>query len=335
MSKLQDVAKRAGVSTATVSKVLSNRPYVSEETRAKVLEAVKELGYRPNLAARALSSGRTNVIAVIFPVIYDLIFTDPLVMRILEGIESACTAHHYNLLLSTPRIKDDGDNEHYQNLLRSGYVEGLIAIDNHQHISFASKADSMNIPTVVLGYHESDFTVRSNDYLGGWQIMEAVLESGHDNIGVISVPAETNVAVSERLRGMADAATKHDRNFEAFPHVVSDFSSVGGAKAARKLIEENNQITAILALNDRMAIGALQAAQRLTHRVPEDISIVGYDNIPLSAAMSPALTTVDQQAVDLGTQAVELLFARLRGEAPLTVVLPPRLIERESLGARR
>src|SRR5215207_9299732 len=103
MPTLQDVAKKAGVSTATVSKVLSNTPYVSDATKAKVLEAVEALGYRPNLAARALSSGKTHIIAVVFPYIFDAIFKDPLVMAILEGVESVCTEQHYNILLSTPR----------------------------------------------------------------------------------------------------------------------------------------------------------------------------------------------------------------------------------------
>ncbi|MBN8618508.1 MAG: LacI family DNA-binding transcriptional regulator, partial [Anaerolineae bacterium] len=108
MPTLQDVAQKAGVSTATVSKVLSNTPYVSETTRLKVMEAVNELGYTPNLAARGLSSGKTHIIAVVFPYMYEAFFTDPLVLLILQGIEGECTQRGYNILLSTPRLRANG-----------------------------------------------------------------------------------------------------------------------------------------------------------------------------------------------------------------------------------
>ncbi|MEO0564175.1 MAG: LacI family DNA-binding transcriptional regulator, partial [Chloroflexota bacterium] len=130
MPTLTEVAKRAGVSTATVSKVLSNTPYFTEETRQKVMQAVEEIGYIPNLAARALSTGKTHIIGVVFPYIFDTVFTDPLVMEILQGIETVCREQGCSVLLSTPRI-DDGEVENsYVQLIRSGYLDGIIALDN-------------------------------------------------------------------------------------------------------------------------------------------------------------------------------------------------------------
>jgi LacI family transcriptional regulator len=125
MPKLQDVARRAGVSIATVSKVLSNTPYFSTETREKVLEAVKELGYRPHFAGRALSTGKTHIVGVVFPYIYDSILKDPLVLAIIEGIEDELNQQGYNLLLHTPRLTSESVDESYTELLRSGYLDGM------------------------------------------------------------------------------------------------------------------------------------------------------------------------------------------------------------------
>jgi DNA-binding LacI/PurR family transcriptional regulator len=128
MPTLKEVALRAEVSTATVSKVLSNTPYVSDETRSRVLKAVEELGYVPNLAARALSKGRTYIIGVIFPYRYDQMFGDPHMLTILEGIETVCAQRDYSMLLSTPKIPVT-ESEQYQRLIRSGYLDGVIAME--------------------------------------------------------------------------------------------------------------------------------------------------------------------------------------------------------------
>ena len=165
MPTLEDVAKRAGVSTATVSKVLSNTPYFTEKTRSKVMRAVAELGYIPNLAARALSSGKTGIIAVVFPFVYEAIFTDPLVMYILQGIEAVCAQQGYNLLLSTPRLAENEIDVTYLQLVQSGYLDGVIAIDNHPQVSALTAVRAKGTPAVSMGYHECDladclFTIR-------------------------------------------------------------------------------------------------------------------------------------------------------------------------------
>lgn len=334
MPTLQDVADRAGVSAATVSKVLSNTPYVSEDTRAKVLLAVQEIGYRPNLAARALSSGKTNIIAVVFPYVYDAIFKDPLVMSILEGIEAVFTENHYNLLLSTPRFKGTEIEEHYSRLLQSGYIEGLIAIDTVEQLSFAAEAEKWHIPTVVLGYHKGDFVVHSDNRLGGELMMSYIVEKGHEKIAILSVPNEMNLAIAERVKGLRYIASRAGLDFDSFPIKYSDFSSKGGEIATRELLYMHPELTAIISLNDRMAIGAIQAIQKTGLRVPEDISVIGYDNIPIALTAHPSLSTIDQYPVELGRQAALLMFSRLSGAQPSTVVIPPSLVERASVAQR-
>jgi LacI family transcriptional regulator len=327
---LQDVAKLAGVSTATVSKVLSNTPYFSEATRQKVMAAVEQLDYRPNLAARALSSGKTHIIAVVFPYIYDAIFKDPHVMALLEGIESITTEHGYNLLLSTPRIQSGHVDEGFHQLIRSGYIEGVIAIDNVPEASIADVANSARIPVVVIGHHEAQYQVYSDDFLGGQRIMQHMLEIGHEHIGIISVPENLNFALHARWQGVRHEAQEQGLNPDDLPIIHADLSTKGGAQAMQMLYEQQPHITAVIALNDRMAMGAIQYLQAKNIRVPEDISVAGYDNLAITSLFTPTLTTVDQQAITLGEIATSLLFDVLANNKPSSVVLPPELIVRLS-----
>jgi DNA-binding LacI/PurR family transcriptional regulator len=335
MPTLSDVAKYAGVSTATVSKVLSNTPYFTEETRAKVMDAVKALGYRPNLAARALSSGKTHTLAIVFPHIYDTIFQDPLVMQILEGIEMIASSERYNLLLSTPRVNSHKLDENYHQLLQSGYIEGVITIDNVPSASAAQVALDANIPTVVIGLQSSEYNVRNDDYHGGKLQMTHALELGHQDIGIISIESSLNMAVIERMQGMRVVAERTGLTFSKFPIGYGDFSEASGAQVAHKLLSDNPEITAIISINDRMALGAIQAIQAMDMQVPDDMTIIGYDNIPVAAVYSPPLTTVDQNGARLGEDAASMMFELLNDKAPTPLVHMPTLKVRGTSAAPR
>ena len=335
MPTLQDVASLAGVSTATVSKVLSNTPYFSDETRDKVLHAVKELGYVPNLAARALSTGKTRIVAVVFPYIYDPIFKDPLVMAILEGIEAEFSRSQYNLLLSTPRLLEDGFDENYDQLIRSGYIDGLIAIDSVPIASAAAPAIQHGIPCVVIGYHQQDFSVHSDDLHGGTLQMQHLLDLGHRNIGIISIPEHLNFATNNRVEGQRRVALAAGLDYDRFPLALGDFSTRSGAEAARQLLTQHPDLTALICLNDRMAMGAIQQLGSMGLRVPADISVVGYDNISTAAIFSPSLTTVNQRASEMGEVAAAMLFEILDGELPVPTILTPQLCVRGSSAAPR
>lgn len=333
MTTLQDVAKRAGVSTATVSKVLSNTPYFTDETRQKVLLAVEELGYVPNLAARALVSGKTHNIAVVFPYIYDSIFQDPLVMQILEGIEAECTLQGFNLLLSTPRLSKGKKNPHYQQLMRSRYFDGLIAIDNVPKASAVKPALDRKIPAVAIGYNPAPYYARTDDFSGGQQVMEHIVNLGHHRIGVITVEENLNLAVDQRVAGLKTVLHSVDIPFVSCPVAYSDYSSEGGARATQELLNQHPDLTAIVCMNDRMAMGAIRQAQQTGRRVPEDISITGYDNIAMSEVLTPPLTTVNQHASHMGHTAFQMLMELLRGNEPTSVVLPTHLVIRGSTAA--
>jgi len=332
MTTLQDVARRAGVSTATVSKVLSNTPYFTEATRRKVMRAVEELGYVPNLAARALAAGRTHIVAVVFPYVYEPIFSDPLTLRILGGIESVITQRGYNMLLSTPRLTPGEPDAHYLQLVRSGYLDGLIAIDNVPGVSAIAAAREKNLPAVLIGYgaHDGDVWVRSDDFSGGEQIMTHVLSLGHRAIGLITVPENINMALEHRLEGMRTVAEAHGIDFDGLPRADGDFSTESGTRCAADLLARHPELTALICLNDRMAMGAIQQAREMGRRVPDDLTVTGYDDIPAASSFSPPLTTIDQRAPESGQAAARMLLDMLQGETPDNYLLPVRFVHRET-----
>jgi DNA-binding LacI/PurR family transcriptional regulator len=330
MPTLEDVAKRAGVSTATVSKVLSNTPYFTENTREKVMRAVKELGYVPNLAARALAAGKTRIIAVIFPYVFEAIFTDPLTMNILHGIEAKCSLHSYNMLLSTPRLTADGADENYIHLVQSGYFDGAIALDSYPVASALKPIHARGIPAVTIGYHESKHWVRPDDELGGQLLMIHVLEFGHRRIGIIAVPEDMHFCIPLRMAGIRAAAQPEGLDVSLLPIAYGDWSIPSGERGAKDLLAEHPDLTALVCLNDRMAIGAIQAARELGRHVPRDLTVVGFDNIPNAALFAPPLTTIDQHAAELGKTAARMLFNILAGGNPESIKQPVSLVIRES-----
>jgi len=295
--------------------------------------AVRELGYLPNLAARALSSGRTHIIAVVFPYIYDAIFKDPLVMQVLEGIESVCSERGYNLLLSTPRLSEDGPDENYQGLIHSGYIEGLIAIDNVPLTSVGATARERGIPTVVLGYAPAQYSVRSDDHSGGRMLVDHLLGLGHRRIGVITAESHMNYAVAARQIGVRATLAEAGMPLDDAHIAYSDYSSEGGYQACQQLIAQIPDVTAVICLNDRAAFGAIQLLMDTGRRVPNDVSVVGYDNIAAAALFTPHLTTIDQHASAQGLHAAQMLFDVLTGQTPEPVVLPVELVVRGSTGA--
>ncbi len=328
MPTLQDVAQKAGVSTATVSKVLSNTPYFSDATRDKVMQAVAEVGYIPNLAARALTTGKTNIIGVVFPYIYETIFEDVMIMSMLKGIEAECRKRNHNILLSTPHVDGTIDMQ-FQMLVQSGYFDGMISLDSIQQTSFSEFAHENGLPSVVIGYHESPYFVRSDDFAGGRDLMNHVVAMGHRDIGVITVPENANIGVDERMRGILEGCAV-DVLADTLPIAYGNYSIESGRRAAEKLLEAEPKLTALVSINDRMALGAIQYIQSIGKRVPEDISVVGFDNIELSELVSPSITTVDQRPSEQGQIAAQMLFDVLDEKSPESVVLETRLILRDS-----
>ncbi len=299
------------------------------------MRAVDELGYVPNLAARALSSGKTHIIAVVFPYVYEAIFTDPNIMNTLAGIEAECTPRGYNILLSTPQLASDGPDTHYQQLIRSGYLDGVIAIDSYPTASALKPVQEKRIPAVVIGYEACDYYVRHDDQAGGHQMMEHLIALGHTRCGVIDVPEDTNYGVKYRQIGVQTAAEKAGLDYEAFPRMHGDWSTSSGSMCAGELLKNHPNITALICYNDRMAMGAIQQARSMGRAVPGDLTVTGYDDIPTAAVFAPPLTTISQRSPEQGHIGAQLLFEVLDGNHPEPVELAPLLVVRQSSASPR
>lgn len=332
MVTLRDVAKRASVSVSTASRILSNstKEKYAEETQLKVLRASVELGYRANFAARALVSGETRIIAAVFPRIYDTPFTALASLQILSGIEAFCSENGYHTLLSSPRIIEGKVDPIFTNMLASGYPDGVIVDSNFYIHSIMESLKSFELPTVVVGYYPHPYTLRSDNFLGGRLLMQHIMNLGHRDIGIIGLTEGVSPTADERLKGIRAAAEEQGFDFDSLPRVNGMFSAESGATAAAALLNINPRLTALVALNDRMAMGAIRQLQTMDYIVPDRISVIGYDDLPQSNEFSPPLTTINQQLSKWGGMAMNMLLELMRGQSPESVILQPRLVIRKS-----
>jgi len=330
MATIRDVANRANVSVSTASRILSNstKEKYADGTRARVLEASIELGYRPNFAARALVSGKTRIIAAVFPRFYDTPFTALASLQILAGIEAYCSDNGYHMLISSPKVVDGVIDPNFINLLSGGYLDGAI-IDGHANISpIMEFMSDLDIPLVLLGTYPYRYYLRSDNQMGGRLMMEHLLALGHRRIGLIALRD-----IEERLRGVQQAAANHGLDLSRLPCEFGDFSQASGEAAAQRLISGHPDLTGIVAFNDRMAMGAIRCLQRMGYRVPQQISVVGHDDLPRSQDFNPPLTSINHQLPKWGRLAMNMLLAIIQGDAPEPITLTPRLVVRASTAA--
>ena len=345
---LQDVADQAGVSRQTVSRVINNKDGVADETRARIQNTISAMGYRPNLAARGLTQQRTHIIGLVIPYTPDYLFNDPHLMKQMSAVDQILGLRGYTLLLTTAvangTLSDPSTRElsAFERLLEAGYVDGVILCETPFSPAGMELLKQHNYHWVILGYHlgagDDAFAVHADDRGGARQAIMHLLSLGHQRIGIISGPEKSIRAVDERLAGCRIALEEH--HLELDPALVThgDFTMESGAEAAAQLMQQTPPPTAIFALNDRMAIGAMQYVQVQGFRVPQDISIVGFDDVPISKMCNPKLTTIHQPAQEMGKQAARLLFDLIEDQSmlPQPVVLPTEEIVRDStgLGAR-
>jgi len=345
VATIKEIARRANVSVGTVSKVLTNTPYVSDETRARVMQVIKETGYKPSLIGRALSMGRTGNIGVIFPHRgADRFFSDPYYVTVLQEIEHILSEYEYNIILSAPMIPYEKANQ-FQRLLGSRYLDGALTFEILTDAPLRPYFEAHDIPCLSVSYHPQtcgENTIYIDDSIGSHDLMEYALSLGHSRIGLIITPPHTLGAWELRMSGYRAAIDEAGLNFDDIPRVDGDFTVESGRAAVDALLERfaPNLPTCILCFNDRMAIGAIQELQARGLRVPEDISVAGFDDIPLAQTIHPALTTVKQPADILGRHAAEMMLkwmgksANRRNKTLVPhepVIIPSSLVIRESL----
>lgn len=339
---IYDVAKKAGVSTATVSKVLSNTPYVSEPTRARVLDAVAELDYVPSLMARGLSKAQTFILALVIPYAPDYLYSDPHLLELIRGIDDEARLRHYSLLLSTggaAAVNRAGDRRAGGPawMHRGNYVDGVLLIAASALGGSLADLGFAGRPAVSIGYYSPAgcaATVHADDRQGAHAATRHLIELGHRRIGVISA-ARPLTALNRRLDGYHQALDEAGLSADPALIAFGDFSPESGYRATSDLLAQSPCPTAIFAFNDRMAMGAMRRLRDAGLAVPDDIAVIGFDDIPAAALADPPLTTVRQPAQQMGASAARLLFERIEQNAtgPTETVLPTELVIRASCGA--
>jgi LacI family transcriptional regulator len=335
------VAQRAGVSRTTVSFVLNNitDKGISEETRQRVLAAAREMGYAPHAAARSLAGGATGTIAVVIPKAAHL-YVDAFLAQLVASINEECHLHGLRLLIEST---DDGDREpgHFLQLVRSRSIDGLIVahlgISEHEHLR---QLRDGGIPLVVLGCGLPDteryFTLGDDTWVSSTLAVNHLLDLGHRRIAFINYAKPEYHSVSNRERGWRHALTEHDIAIDPAWVTYADISPQSGYTATLELLSRAIDFTAIFAGNDTIAFGVLRALNEAGLRVPRDIAVVGYDDIPLAAFASPPLTTMRSDPASHGRQAVQVLLAQMNGKALGTQMHeahPATLVIRASCGA--
>lgn len=322
-----DVARLAGVSHMTVSRVINDQPTVSQVTRQRVLAAMNELGYRPNTAARALVTGRTRTLGVIS---IDTTLYGPASM--LLAIERAARDIGYSIsIVSLPSVDRRSFGDAFEALMAQA-VEGIIAITPHVATTAALRHVPSDVPVVAVEGGKGPLpTVAVDQRLGGRLATSHLLSLGHHTVSHIAGPADWYEA-QERERGWRDALLAEGREV---PDVVrGDWSPRSGYAAARSLVGQPG-LSAIFVANDQMAIGALRAMGDAGISVPSQVSLVGFDDIPEAEFFSPPLTTLRQEFSEVGRQSLALLMEQVDG-APRTrrrTVIPPQFVIRESTAA--
>jgi LacI family transcriptional regulator, galactose operon repressor len=329
---IRDIARLSGVSIATVSRVLNDRPDVSTETREAVLEVVRRLGFSTNRSARALSAGRTGLVGVTLPIVHAPYFS-----FILAGAAEGLYEQDMRAILC-PTLHQHEREVTLLDRLMHGTTDGAILLLPEETSEELTLLQQQRYPFVVvdprLQLDEGIPSVTAAHASGAKRVTEHLLSLGHRRIGAITGP-EGWVATEERRNGyhaaLAAAAIIPDPSLE----MASNWMISGGYEAGAALLEKSDPPTAIFAFNDNLAIGAMRAARARGLRVPEDLSIVGFDDTEEAAIVTPALTTVRQPLAEMGRMAVSLLVRLLdkqRVEA-LRVELATRLVVRESTAA--
>lgn len=330
MATMKDIAKLAGVSTSTVSHVINKTRFVSEEISERVNNAAKELNYyAPSALARSLKVNRTKTIGMLVTT-----STNPFFGEVVKGVERSCYQKGYSLIL----CNTEGDNERMRqsiNTLLQKRVDGLILMCSLEGERIDVFERYPDIPVVVMDWGPMLFTsdkIQDNSLRGGYLAAKYLIDCGHTEIGCITGPLIKHQA-QMRYEGYKRAMNEAGLEFNANWIIESDFECEGGYQAFKKMAQRGALPSSIFVSNDMMAMGVINAANELDIKVPDDLSIIGYDDIHIAKFMSPSLTTIHQPKYRLGQAAVETLVRKLddKSNDAQVVQLEPTLVVRNSV----
>jgi len=331
---LEDIAKKAGVSRSTVSRVVNEHPNISDSVRERVLEVIQETGYQPNVAARTLASQRSQMIGLVLPFSFSSLFTDPYYPLLIQGICQTCNQYDYTLAFFLASAKDD-EKKIYTRIPNNGLLDGvLIQSGLHGDQEIIGHLIDAGIPLVVIGRpfpsNKVSF-VNIDNVEASKKAVAYLVELGHQRIATITGPLESTVGI-DRRKGYLTALKEHGMRINKQLIADGDFSDRGGYEAMQRLILEHPD--AVFAASDLMAIGAIRAIREKGLSVPEDIAVIGFDDIPSLPPSEVELTTVRQPIIQIGAKAVELLFDLIKtgANSPNNIILDTELVIRSSCG---
>jgi LacI family transcriptional regulator len=330
---LEQIAKLAGVSRSTVSRVVNDHPSVRPEVRDRVREVIHQAGYQPHAAARSLATRRTQVIGLIIPQAVTTLFTDPFFPHLIRGMAEVCNIHHYHLMLSLFSSRTEQESL-YRRVLRSGYLDGVIVASTMLDDPIIPRLLQDGVPFVSVGRYPDERVnyVDVDNARGARMATEHLLRLGHQRIATIAGPLGM-MPGRDRLEGYRQALTSRGLPGDEKLITEADFTEEGGWAAMQRLLPQRPE--AAFVASDMMAIGAVKAIKEAGLRIPDDLAIVGFDDLPVASIVEPALTTIRQPIDRLGATAVEMLISLIEGtvEGPQHVILPAQLVVRDSCGA--
>ncbi|PSV40189.1 HTH-type transcriptional repressor PurR [Photobacterium sp. GB-210] len=330
MATIKDVARMAGVSTTTVSHVINKTRFVAEATQQKVLAAVDELNYAPSAVARSLKCNTTRTIGMLVTK-----STNPFFAEVVHGVEEYCYGAGYTLILCNTEGNLEKQRD-YLRMLSEKRVDGLLVMCSDLDQMLLDLLERKNdLPMVIMDWGpESPHTdnILDNAENGGYIATKHLIENGHKKIGCLSGQVDKSTC-QERLKGFRKAMKEADLTVNANWLLDGDFECESAVEAADKFIAMEDRPTAIFCFNDIMAMALISTFEQAGLRVPDDISIIGYDNIDLAPYFAPPLTTIHQPKRRLGKKAIEILLERVKDKnhERQTFEMTPKLVERKSV----
>ena len=331
---IKDIAKAAGVSHSTVSRALSDSPLVKAETKARIQQLAQEMGYSPDAIARSLVTQRTHTVGVVVTTI-----TDPFVAEVVQGIEDTAQENDYSVILASSASEPERELAAVE-MLRAKRVDSLIVTSSRVGALYLEHLERFGVPVVLVNNHNRQsgrytFSVSVDNQHGGHLATAHLIQRGHRRIGYVSGPADHSDD-AERLAGYRLALDESGITFDPALVVHGNGRLDGGERALRTLAGLAEPPTAVFCYNDMTAIGLISAARQAGLSVPDDLAVVGFDDIPLAAHVYPSLTTVAQHQRDMGRQAMNMALALMTADdstMPLSdIVVKGRLIVRASSG---
>lgn len=312
---INDIAKAAMVSPSTVSRAITNNPRISDSTRKKIFKLMKEMNYHPNMIARSLANKSTKIIGVVVTGTTEKAFQHPFFPEILRGIASVAYKNKYKILISSVNSAKE-EKQVVNEYAKSGITEGIILMASRVNDPSIPELMKIKFPFVVVGRPENDYEVNwvDNDNISiGYELTKHFIEMGHTSIAFLGVSSEFTVTL-DRLKGYKKALTDHNLPIDDELIIEGKFVDDTGYDLMKKLMDKGKMPTGVIACDDLLAFGAIKLLTENGLKVPEDIAVAGFNNVPLSDYFNPPLTSVDVNAFSLGAKAFDLLLANINSE---------------------